>query len=835
MHHWQHDLGCVGVSAPSWLTFQVHRPYFDGALSSLTAIQARGPVLAARLFARRRPSAPRFSMVMPASYRRLLIEESRLTRYLVRRPTDLPGELASPDWASMAEAFARRDELDCADRAGLALWLVAACLPDAVIDLVPADLAATACRGENDALTQYARASALFQRDGLSAATIAAYAPLVEEPAPTVAHLAALAGWAYHLSRHAKDDAKAPRYQLLARELCDKLTGTVPPFHAAVWQARLALREVMYAQRHQALDEAWHLLMSARDSLAAATPDGQDDSDTELELRRRLIDRRVEIAVLREDREAEDDALAEGVALDPYCVKIQMQAAQAAQRRGDLESALAGFLRAARLGPFGTAFALLHAADTARRLGQPEFAVALTERAYRAAPRSVRVRQALADSHPDGEPLARVLRHVPPADMPEQNHREQNWHYLLYGSFFNLGPAGSPCMYARIPLLTYEIAVTGEPSRLGVQRILPPAFRRNLIRESGLTEFGVRHPADLPTGLRTSAWERLCEWVECFADGDAKRQLLTARVLFRLGFGDLATGMVPDRPVTTLSTPEEFYLYYWRGIARYATSVGTTLMPPADNFAMADHPGCPLHLKLAIATHGVVFAARETKSISDAERWQERAVGYLAELLASDDFTEFEKVMLESRYYRGAGFVPFMRGDRAGVVADMDRAEELARALRPASEWEEYLTVENLHACLESRSKEAFGLGDVTLGHRRTLEFLALDPCDPKSHIELAESLVRQSRYREAADSYLQAARLGPVSTALASAMAGECFARAGEAALAEDCYLQALRVDPYAISAARGWRRIAPGDSLAAKFAAELEEWGAARKRERG
>lgn len=420
--------------------------------------------------------------------------------------------------------------------------------------------------------------------------------------------------------------------------------------------------------------------------------------------------------------------------------------------------------------------------------------------------------------------------HPPAVGQQPTKAYEWNWHYLLYGPYFNLGPAGSPCLYAKIPLITYEFAVAGKPSRLNLQRILPPAFRRNLMNQSGLAEFDVKHPADLPAGLRTPAWERLCEWLASFPDDDAERQLLTARVLFRLGFGKLAVRMVPDRPVSDLAAPAEFYLYHWRDIARFATSVAGDLIPPNDSFAMVDHSGCPLHLKLAIATHGVVFAARVTKSLPDAERWRERAGNYLAEVLVSDDFTEFEKVMLESRYYRGAGFVPFMRKDGAGTIADMDKAEELARALRPACAWEEYLKVENLHACLESRSKEAFGLGDVALGHQRTLEFLALDPYDPKSHIELAESLVRQERYREAGDSYLRAARLGPVSTAIASAMAGECFARAGENILAEDCFVQALRIDPYGISAARGWRRVAPADALATRFAGQLEEWGAAR-----
>jgi hypothetical protein len=49
---------------------------------------------------------------------------------------------------------------------------------------------------------------------------------------------------------------------------------------------------------------------------------------------------------------------------------------------------------------------------------------------------------------------------------------------------------------------------------------------------------------------------------------------------------------------------------------------------------------------------------------------------------------------------------------------------------------------------------------------------------------------------------------------------------------LAEDCFAQALRFDPHAVSAARGWRRVATNgmSALAGEYADQLEAWGAAR-----
>lgn len=821
MHRWERSHGHIGVTAPSWLTFEVHRPYFDGGETPLTAIQARGPAHAARLFAKRDTETPQFGMIMPSSYRQLLTEESRLVDYRVTRPTDLPDELAQPAWRTMADAFRRRADLDDAESVGLASWLLAAALTDAVLELAPEDRATTE---PLQAQLQYCRARALFAREGFSDATRSAFAVLVDSSSATTGHMVAIGGWAYLIARHAPDWSAAKDHAVRAWELFEELSGDLGPFRRAVWQARAVLRDVTIAERDGHLDAAWALLEQAGASAATASATTDDEKAVATELRRRLIDRRVEIAVKRGDDDAEDAALSEGLALDPTCVKIRMQVAQSAERRGTLEAALDGYLTAARLGPFGTAYALLHAASCAGRLGQDEFARVLAERAFRAAPRSERTRSALATAcEATGDTtLAEVVR------RPVEGYRG-NWHYRMYGAYFNLGESHSPCLYANIPALMYKFAVAGVRHRISLQRILPPAFRGNLLRESGLVEFACRHPAELPADLRTAEWDQLCDWVAGFDMHDPMRQYLTSRLLFRLGFHRLVLDLVPPRSAEDLSEPIEFSLYRQRDLVEYAASQGRRTVLPTQTFAMADNPKCPLHTRLAIATSGVVFAARETRVLEDAERWRARAQEYLDALLASDEYSQFEKDMLHSRFYRGVGFVPFMRGDRGGTVDEMSRAEELARAVPTHDDWEEMLKRENLHACLESRSKEAFGLGDIELGHARTEEFLALDPYDPKSHIEFGESLVKQERYAEAAESYLRAARLGPLGTALAYNMAGECFDKAGEPAPAEDCFVQALRIDPHAISAARGWRRVS-SNALAGEYADQLEEWGAER-----
>lgn len=837
VERWELGHGKVGVNAPSWLTFEVHRPYFDGGESHLTVIQAKGVLLAARRFEQRAPGRLRFGMTMPSSYRRLLIEESRLAAYRVSNPADLPDQLAAPLWRRMAQAYLKRSDLDAIDRATLAQWLVAACLPEAVLDVVPEDFAARECADQVTAVTQAARAVALFGAEGLSDRTRAAYQPLVGNPASTTVHLLSLASWSYLLARHAADASQAPALLDQAWSILSAVKDEISGFEHGILTARLTVRGVMHAEREgdfaaaqASLNEAWHIV-------SALQPGDQDDELILAEARRRLIDRRLEIAVRLGDAQAEAQALTEGVELDPTCVKIHMQAAQAAERAGDHEQALASYLHASRLGPFGTAFALLRAAQSARRIGQAEFARVLTERAFRAAPRASATRDALLAACLDAgdEPLSEVTRLAAIRDPARPF--ENNWHYQMYASYFNLGQSRSPGLYARLPSLAFEAAQRNERPDLNWQRLMPPAFRRNLIAESGLAGFAVSHPVELPPRLRTPAWDELCDWLTGFADFDTQRQHLVAAVLFRLGFGKLVLELVPAVPAERLRTEAEMRLQHWRDVVRWVTAIGTSVAAPENSFAIGRLDSCPTRLRFVIALFCVVFHARETRSVQEASAWRELGERCLADLLASDDYSPLEKMMMESRFYRSASYVPFLRRDREQLTADMERTERLARAIPAHTEFEEFLKRENLRACLESRSKECYAFGEHERGHRLVAEVLALDPYEPKSHIEMAQAALMRGETAQAADSFLRTARLGPVSTALGYASAADCFARVGLPILAEDCYFQALRIDPYAISAARGWAAAWPSGGMAAladEYLADLEKWGARRLAER-
>jgi hypothetical protein len=362
--------------------------------------------VAASRFEKRAPTRLRFGMTMPASYRQLLIEESRLAAYQAANPADLPGELASPAWRRMSQAYLDRRDLDPVDRAGIAHWLIAVCLPDAVLDVVPQDLGADECQDPVAAVTQAARAIALFGSRGLSDRTRAAYACLTSRPAPTAVHVQSLASWGYILARHAADASAAPGLLDRATALLADITGKISEFEHGMLTTRLALRAVMHAERQGDFAAAAAQLKSAWDNLTALTPGDREDGLVLIESRRLRIDRRVEIAVrpatwLRKRRFAR-------LRRSP-CVKIHMRLARRESAAGEHEQALAQYLHAARLGPYGTASRAAAGRGGAQD-GHDEFARAPTERAPRRAARRRHPRRALVAACLDAgdEPLAEV-------------------------------------------------------------------------------------------------------------------------------------------------------------------------------------------------------------------------------------------------------------------------------------------------------------------------------------------------------------------------------------------------------------------------------------------
>ena len=205
--------------------------------------------------------------------------------------------------------------------------------------------------------------------------------------------------------------------------------------------------------------------------------------------------------------------------------------------------------------------------------------------------------------------------------------------------------------------------------------------------------------------------------------------------------------------------------------------------------------------------------------LSELKKWCEKVERALANVAGRVD--GFTRDLLASRAHRALGFLPQRRGDRAAVVRQMDLAELHALAMKPTTEAQEILYLENLHPLMESRTKEALWLGDRELALSRALKVVELDPYDSKAWVEVGELRMLREEWERAAEAYVVAGMLGPPASAVGRHMAGVCFRKLGQHLLAAFFFKETLEVDPLGISPRNEIRALPDAAVLRA-----LKEW---------
>jgi tetratricopeptide (TPR) repeat protein len=245
-------------------------------------------------------------------------------------------------------------------------------------------------------------------------------------------------------------------------------------------------------------------------------------------------------------------------------------------------------------------------------------------------------------------------------------------------------------------------------------------------------------------------------------------------------------------------------LAFWRASAKFMHDLPHRI---------ADYDAADMSVFEAIALHApdavpagfnatamvFVHKAKSGAAVDDLAAWARRFENALG--LATRALDAFTAELFTSRFYRGTAFLPQRRGDRTEVVRIVDLAERHAMKLLPATPAQELLYRENLHALMESRTKEALWLDDKDQALARSLRVVEVDPCDAKAWAELGEVRYLRKEWQEAAQAYATAAMLGPPASALGRHMAGVCLRELGHDQLGALLFKDAAEFDPLGIS----------------------------------
>jgi hypothetical protein len=336
------------------------------------------------------------------------------------------------------------------------------------------------------------------------------------------------------------------------------------------------------------------------------------------------------------------------------------------------------------------------------------------------------------------------------------------------------------------------------------QRAMSPGFRMQVAEEAG-GKYALSDPRELHEQLRTDRWSRVCEALDGWTDLSIDRKCRLASLLHSMCLYQPLLALIPGASfVVRGAEPGAIQLAFWRASASYIQNVPKRISDyrSADMSLFED---IALHRQDAIpacfnaTTKVFVHKAKTGAAAADLIIWGKRFENALARATVGMD--AFTAELHTRRFYRAMGFLPQRSGDRSGVVRTMDLAEHHAHKMEPTTSAEVLLHHENLHALMESRTKEALWLGDRDLALTRTLKVVEVDPYDSKAWVEVGEVRHRRAEWREAAQAYATAALLGPPASAVGRHLAGVCLRKLDLDSLATLFFKDTLEIDPLGIS----------------------------------
>lgn len=355
-----------------------------------------------------------------------------------------------------------------------------------------------------------------------------------------------------------------------------------------------------------------------------------------------------------------------------------------------------------------------------------------------------------------------------------------------------------------------------------IQSALNPSFRGVLLAQTGLHSYAVDDPRSLPESLRTDRWRTLCEQVRGFDDLAPVQQARVAWLLGKLCLQDFVLALVPASAALRIASDnEQASLAYMRAYSRCRLNIDD----PSRDYSIAEFEEIANQAPPGVARVDAHYQmvsqnVKHRGNLEAAEHWQERHRLAIEE--SRPELDDFTYTLMMSRYYRVGGFLPQMRRDVAGVVREMDLAEEYAKRLPRRTEVERIAADEMLYPVYESRTKEALWLDDLDLAEERALKTVALSPYDVRAWLHLGQVYCTRDDAARALGAYRRAIRLAPPGREIAYFMAGQCLEMLGDPESACDAYLSSLECDPGGISAAESLVDVAErlGDTAVARWA---------------
>lgn len=384
----------------------------------------------------------------------------------------------------------------------------------------------------------------------------------------------------------------------------------------------------------------------------------------------------------------------------------------------------------------------------------------------------------------------------------------KNYLEYLYQPMLNMGkPSHKQPLFLKAINFEYQDLIHGEIN-LSTQRLLPQSFRDVLVKEVGKGGYHLSqlNPNNLAGEMRTERWEYMLSKYNQYKDLDAQEQALLNRLLIRLGLHSKVLEIEPG--IREEAIKDNYFatlIYLQRGYCSYSNVLdfGHSFEPAWEIVRQYSSNSI---LKMGAILCLIVYHSNITRDIGTISNLVSEAQDILKTLdkILDDELLYSYYV---SRFYRTTSYLPFLQGNQALMVKELELSEDFATKAFSLAKSERNLTImqENLLTVFETRSKEKMATKELDLAESYILKKVDFDPLDSKSFLELGDILYKKKDYEGAVNAYLKCKTLGVPCTAVANCKIGWIYEKHfGRKTEAMSYYFDCLNADPLSLTAIR-------------------------------
>lgn len=386
-------------------------------------------------------------------------------------------------------------------------------------------------------------------------------------------------------------------------------------------------------------------------------------------------------------------------------------------------------------------------------------------------------------------------------------------HYHSFLSFWELKdpPPCSP-IFCNIPLVALEAVKKNTIpwfQTIYLQRAMPIKFREELFfAVSPNIEFS---QSNLNVAISINAYQGnseqmnwLSEKLKQITHMSIHQKTLFSRLLGSLGFYHEALQVLPKLDKSVHWSIEEEYAFCTELFFQNIVCAPTNNFPYDKlEFAFNKISQAPetLRMRLSLTILGSVFSGQR-KNLFQLKLWRDRGFKILEFILENQNFDDFEKEILTSRFYRAVSFYPFLIQDHTTLLKEAEICEFYARNLKPENEKQRLLKKENLFPMLESMSRIYHRLGEKSHGLDLMKEIVdQIDPYDAKAWLQFADLNEKLGLLEQAKKAYQKACSFGVPLGGISWYRMGRLLEKMGDIESAQTCYWRSIKYCPKGIS----------------------------------